>query len=448
MKRWLTPPRALVISFAGVIVLGTFALQLPGVTQPGHELAWHEALFRSTSAICVTGLVVRPPSDFTTFGQVVTLVLFQMGGLGILTFGLFLLVLAGGRLSIFGRTLIESTLAEGPWEDFWPLLRATAAVTFVLEAAGAAALTVAWLPEMGLRRAVWWGVYHAVSAFCNAGFGLDSGSLMHWRGSLLVVGTVALLIVIGGLGFLPLADLIDRFRSHRRRSLTLHTKMVLATTAALLVVGCIGIAGFEWSASLAGLRPGERALAVFFQSVTPRTAGFNTLDYASFSSAGLLFTIMLMFIGASPGSTAGGVKTTSLGVLVAAVVSRGRRRSRVTAWNRTISNDAVASAATLFLAGTVLTLGVTLLILHVERLLATPVAHAGDFLKVLFETVSAFGTVGLSTGITANLAEPSRLLLVLLMFLGRVGPLTFGLALVESRASDDWQFPEESVMIG
>lgn len=448
MKRWLTPARAFVASFLLAILVGTVLLQLPGVTQPGKDLAWHEALFTATSAVCVTGLVVRSPRDFTFRGQVIILTLFQLGGLGILTFGFFLVVLVGGRMSFFGRGLVQSTLAEGPWEDFWPLLRMAAVVTLGVEAVGAGILALAWAPTMGVKSAMGWGVFHSVSAFCNAGFGLHPDSLMPWRGNLVVVATVAGLIIIGGLGFLPLTDLFERWRSPRRRPLTLHTRLVFVTTAALIILGTVGVYGFEWHAGLVGTHGVERFGAAFFQAVTPRTAGFSTVDYGRFSAAGLLFTIMLMFIGASPGSTGGGVKTTTLGVLVAAAVSRARGHRRVNLWNRTLPDGLLATAATLMGAGLGLVLMATLLVVHLETQLGGVLGGDDAFLKVLFEVVSAFGTVGLSTGITAQLLVPSRLVLVALMFLGRVGPLTFGLALSWRPTPGDWQQPEESVMIG
>ncbi len=448
MRRWLNPPSAFVGSFLVMVILGTLLLQLPGVTRPGRELAWHEALFTATSAVCVTGLVVRSPDDFTVMGQTLILGLFQMGGLGVLTFGFFLVLLLGGRMSFFGRGLVQSTLAQGPWEDFWPLLRMATAVTVLVEGSGAVMLAAAWAPEMGWWKASGWGIFHSVSAFCNAGFGLSSTSLAQWRGNLMVAGTVTVLIVVGGLGFLPLTDFYERWRSPHRRPLTLHTRLVLVTTGVLILLGLAGVYAFEWNVALKGLHGTERAAAVVFQAITPRTAGFSTLDYGTFSAAGLLFTIMLMFVGASPGSTGGGVKTTTLGVLAAAAFSRARGHRRVNLWGRTLPESQLASAVTLMALGISLVLVATLLVLHMEAELGGTLGGDAAFLDVLFEVVSAFGTVGLSTGITSTLLVPSRLVLVVLMFLGRVGPLTLGLALSWRGPKADWQYPEESVMIG
>jgi len=372
MRAWLTPARAFVISFALLIAMGTAALQLPGVARPGRELAWHEALFTATSAVCVTGLVVRSPEDYTFAGQVVLLCLFQLGGLGVLTFGFFLVLLVGRKMSFFGRALVQSTLAEGPWEDFWPLLRMATAVTFLVEGAGATVLAAAWAPQMGWTRGFGWGIFHAVSAFCNAGFGLHPQSLIPWRGNAVIVLTVAGLIIVGGLGFLPLTDVYERWTGGRRRPLTLHTKLVFATTAGLLIVGSLGVALFEWHGALHGVGGVERWTSIFFQAVTPRTAGFNTLDYARFTPAGLLFTVMLMFIGASPGSTGGGVKTTTLGVLFAAAVSRGRGYRRVHLWNRTLPADVIGSAVALMLSATMLVLLAALGVLPIWLLYTSP----------------------------------------------------------------------------
>lgn len=448
MSGRLQPTQALVLSFLLLILAGTFALQLPGVTLPGRELVWHEALFRSTSAVCVTGLSVRSPGDFTPFGQGVLLVLFQLGGIGILTFGLVFVVLLKGKMSFFGRQLAQGVLGRGPWEDFWPLLRGVIVVTLLLEALGTAFLAAAWAPQMGLARALGWGLYHSVSAFCNAGFGLHPDSIMPWQGNVVVVSTVGLLIVMGGLGFLPLTDLYDRLRSRRRRPLTLHTKMVLSVSGALLVLGTVVLLLFEWNASMAGLPTGTKILDAAFQSATPRTAGFSTLDLGRYTPASLLFTIMLMFIGASPGSTGGGVKTTTLGLLLAAQTSRARGERRVSAWGRSIPEEVLGSAVSLALSGLGIIGLASIVILEIERVAGTALGAISGFLPVVFEVVSAFGTVGLSTGITSDLLVPSRLVLVLLMFVGRVGPLTFGLAVAGRHKRREWRYPEESVMIG
>ena len=283
MLRRLDPARMLVLSFALVIATGSWALRQPWAAVPGKQLRWIEAAFTATSAVCVTGLVVRLPADHTVAGQIVIVSLIQIGGIGIITFGIFFSLLLGRRLSLFGRNMVMSSLAQGPWEDFWPLLRTVMQATLAIEGAGAALLAVGWWGEKGVL-AIPWGAFHAVSAFCNAGFGLDGANLMPWRGNSVVVLTVGMLIILGGLGFLPMTDVLERWRRGVRRPLTLHTRVVLAVTAGLLVVGWIGFAVLEAGTTLRGLPLKEQVLAVWFQSITPRTAGFNTLDFGLMSA--------------------------------------------------------------------------------------------------------------------------------------------------------------------
>lgn len=445
--RRLDPARALVLSFALLIVLGTVLLRQPWAARSGRQLSWAEALFTATSATCVTGLTVRPPSDHSVSGQAIILALIQVGGLGIMTFGLFFSLLLGRRLSLFGRNLILSSLSPTGWEDFWPLLRTVVAATAAVEGLGAALLVAGWWPEKGFA-AIPWGVFHAVSAFCNAGFGLHPASLAPWRAHPIVPVVVGLLVVAGGVGFLPVTELVERWRSRERRPLSLHTRTVLAVTGVLLLLGWAGFAVLERSAALAGMPWGERVLAIWLQGITPRTAGFSSVEVGSWRPATLLLFMVLMFVGASPGSTGGGVKTTTLGVLAAVVVARIRSRRQVSLFGRGIGQVSAWSAVTVVVVG--------LAMVAAGLLLLTALEHAGPggaearvrFLAEAFEVVSAFGTVGLSTGITPELSGPSWMVLVGLMFAGRVGPLTLGLALAGRRPRPEPRFVEEEVMVG
>ncbi|HPC83255.1 MAG TPA: potassium transporter TrkG [Thermoanaerobaculaceae bacterium] len=442
-----TPVQALVASFVLVIALGSWCLHQPWAARPGRQLGWIEAVFTATSATCVTGLTVRTPDDHTLAGQVVILALVQAGGLGIMTFGLFFLLLAGQRLSLFGRELILSSLAGRPWEDFWPLLRTVIGATFAIEAGGTAAMAVGWWGEKGWL-AIPWGAFHAVSAFCNAGFGLHPDSLAPWRGNLLVTASCGLLIVCGGLGFYPIAELWERWRSRGRTPLSLHTRTVLLVTAWLLVAGWAGFAVLEWGTTLRGLPWHEKALGVWLQGLTPRTAGFATLDYGAMNPATLVFTMGLMFIGASPGSTGGGVKTTTVGVLVAVIIARIRSRRQVQSLRRGISAVSVGDALVVMLLASCAVLGGMLLVPLIEHGFAGGPAARSRFLAEAFEVVSAFGTVGLSTGITPALSPLSWVVLSALMFVGRVGPLTLGLALAGRRPRPEPAFAEEALMVG
>jgi len=447
VRRLFSPVRALAVSFALVILTGTVLLRQPWASVPGRQLAWTEALFTATSATCVTGLVVRPPADHTVAGQLVIIGLIQIGGLGIVTFGLFFALLAGGRLSLFGRELVLSSLAHQPWEDFWPLLRVVIAATLAIESVGALLLTAAWWGEKGVL-AIPWAAFHAVSAFCNAGFGLHASSLIPWRDNAFVIVPIGLLIVCGGLGFLPLAELFARLRRGSRRPLSLHTRMVLVVTAALLLIGWVGFALLEAGTTLAGLSFGERALAVWFHGITPRTAGFASLDYGAMTGATLIYTMVMMFIGASPGSTGGGVKTTTIGVLFAVMAARVRAHRQVSALGRGIRPATVATAIV------VLTLSLLVVVLGMvavsvcEHGITGGAAGTATVLGETFDVVSAFGTVGLSTGITPHLQPSSWLVLTLVMFVGRVGPLTIGLALAGRQPHVEPRFAEEELMVG
>ncbi|MGV8042695.1 MAG: potassium transporter TrkG [Thermoanaerobaculaceae bacterium] len=447
MRRRPNPVQALVASFALVIAVGGWCLHQPWAAVPGKQLSWVEAVFTATSATCVTGLVVRMPDDHTVAGQIVIVSLIQVGGLGIITFGLFFLLLTGQRLSLFGRGVIQSSLAAGPWEDFWPLLRTVFGATLTIEGIGALVLAVGWWGEKG-PLALAWGAFHAVSAFCNAGFGLHAQNLIPWRGNPFIAITTGLLIICGGLGFYPMTELWRRWRSHGRAPLSLHTRTVFIVTVWLLCIGWAGFALLEWGTTLRGLPWHEKALGIWFQGITPRTAGFATLDYGPMNPATLVFTMGLMFIGASPGSTGGGVKTTTIGVLVAVIIARIRSRRQVQSFKRGISPASVGDALVVMLLASCAVLGGMLLVPLIEHGFAGGPQARSLFLAQAFDVVSAFGTVGLSTGITPSLSPPSWVVLTVVMFVGRVGPLTLGLALAGRRPRPEPAYAEESIMVG
>ena len=443
----LDPVKALVLSFAAVIAAGAWALHQPWAAVPGKQLRWAEALFTSTSATCVTGLAVRPPGDHSVLGQLVIIALIQIGGLGIMTFGLFFSLALGRRLSLFGRQLLLSSLALEPWEDFWPLLRTVMLATFTVEGVGALLLAVGCWGEKGWL-ALPWGAFHAVSAFCNAGFGLDAGSLIPWRGNPWVAITVGLLVILGGLGFLPATEVLENWRHGRRRPLSLHTRVALVATALLLVAGWAGFAALEWRGTLAGLPGGEKALAIWLQGIVPRTAGFASLDFGAMAPATLLFVMALMFVGACPGSTAGGVKTTTVGVLAAVFIARVRSRRQVTLFRRGIGAGSVASAVVVLVLSTAIVVGGFVLVALAEHGAGGGAAAWSSFLPEAFDVVSAFGTVGLSTGITPRLGDLSWAVLILVMFVGRVGPLTLGLALLGRQPRSEPTYVDEELLIG
>lgn len=452
---WMSPARLLLLSFASLIAVGTVGLAtIPGL-YVGERLGWLDALFTATSAVCVTGLiVVDTATRFTLLGQAYLLVMIQLGGLGILTFTTLVILAMGRRVSLRQRAAV----GQGPEEvadlEFRDVLRSVVLFTFTFEAVGALCLWGAWTPALGVGGALWAGIFHSVSAFCNAGFSVFSHSLAGSAGSPLVLAVVMLLVVAGGIGFLTLIELrahMARAGEGRRRRLSLHTRLVLVTTGVLLGAGWAAFAALEWNGVLASLGPVDRIGNALFMSVTARTAGFNTVDYAAVSPPTTLITMLLMAVGGSPGSTAGGMKTTTFAVLVLAALARLRGRHEVSVGGRALPDDAVRRALALWVAGSVLVAGTVLLLATVEMGAAGAPASAGDpFLFLLFEAVSAFNTVGLSMGATSELSGVGKGAVILLMYLGRVGPMAAAAALVPpgNGRRDLVRHAREDVIIG
>lgn len=450
--RRISPPVALVGSFALAIVAGTALLRLPPATH-GEPLTVLEALFTATSAACVTGLtVVDTGTRFTTFGQCVILGLMQAGGLGIMTFAVLFAVLLGRRISFTDRLVVQDSMHHSPTSELRRLLRHIVLFTFAVEAAGAALLWLRWRDEFGAGRGAYVSAFHAVSAFCNAGFSLFPDSLTRYRADLVVNAVVSALLVLGGLGFLVNMELRDqlvlRLRGRRPPRLSLHARIVLAVTGWLVAAGLAGLLLLEWQNLLRGLPLEEKLLAAWFHAVTPRTAGFNTLDYAQATAATLFFTILLMFVGASPGSTGGGIKTTSLGLLVALARARWRGYTRPMLFRRTVPDAVVNRALAVTLVSWLVASGALMLLTLLEQGGRAYGAAEPRFIALMFEAVSALGTVGLSTGVTPRLTEASQLLLVVLMFVGRVGPLTIALLAGRRRGAGRFEYAEENVMVG
>ncbi len=446
----LTSPRLFLLSFATLILVGTAGLLvLPGL-YAGPRLSLLDALFTATSAVCVTGLIVVDTATFfSPLGQAWIALLIQLGGLGILTFTTLLALGLGRRAGIRleeasgvpGHHLAE--LSRGK------LIRAIVLTTVSLEGLGALGLWVSWRGEMGNAGALFPALFHSVSAFCNAGFSTFSDSLIGYRESPATLGIVMALVVLGGLGFLVLEELRRRTLARTLRRLSLHSRVVLVATALLLATSWVMFTWFEWGHQLAGLSPFHRLLNGAFMAVTPRTAGFNTVDYGAVSDPSLFLSLLLMLTGGSPGSTAGGLKTVTLALLVAVLAARVRGRSRVTIFNRSIPKDTVQRAMGLAVGGVFILAGAVFLLLLTE-LPSGAAGNRGEFLALVFETGSAFGTVGLSMGVTASLSGLGRLLITLLMFTGRVGLLVLvGAMVVPGRgASPPYRFGEEDVTIG
>lgn len=453
VREALTPERLLVLSFAGLIAAGTVGFKvLPGL-YTGSELSWLDALFTATSAVCVTGLiVVDTASYFTVAGQAYLLLLIQLGGLGIVTFTTLVVLALGRRLSLHHEAVTATMTGVAPEVDFRELVRAVVRFTLGFEAVGALILFVVWLPRFGPTEAAWHAVFQAVSAFCNAGFSTFSDSLMGLRGSPATLVTIMGLIVLGGLGFLTLEEL-RLWRSWRREGRTLrislHTRLVLVVSAMLIVGGWIAFSLLEWSNQLAGMAPFHRSLNALFMSVTSRTAGFNTVDYAQTSEATDFVTILLMSVGGSPGSAAGGLKTTTVAAIALLALARLRGRSVTSVASRTIPDDTIQRAVGLF----VVSFGImtaAILVFAFTHLDSYPAGGSQGFLHYMFEAVSAFNTVGLSMGATGSLQPDGKLFTIVLMYVGRVGPLTLAAAIALRSLDRDrhFRYAHEELIIG
>jgi trk system potassium uptake protein TrkH len=444
-----SPTRVSILGFAGMIGVGTFFLMLPQAsTDKGLGLV--NALFTSTSATCVTGLtVVDTGQALTLFGHLVILILIQVGGLGIMTISTFFLLIAGRRPSLVGRVIIRDTLTYGEDRDLLSIILDVLKFTFIIEGIGAALLFLRFFPGKGVGEALGLSVFHSISAFCNAGFCLFSDSFVSYQGDWCTNVIISLLIITGGIGFLVLAELKNRLSFDLRSvfRLSLHSKLVISVTLILLLSSSLLISLMEWKNILAPLSPSKRFLAGFFQAASARTAGFNTISVGGLANETLFFLILLMFIGASPGSCGGGIKTTTIACLGILGLSRMRGKARPQVFMRTISYGSVGKAISIVLVSTVVIIVATLVLLMTEIGEVSHIVSRGRFLEILFEVVSAFGTVGLSTGMTAGLSVAGKLIITFVMFIGRLGPLAIAMAVSRTETSR-YFYAEEDIMIG
>ena len=438
-KRRLSSFKIIILGFAGVILLGALLLMLPISTTGGNVTPFNETLFTATSAVCVTGLVVRDTGSYwSTFGQTVILALIQIGGLGVVTVAASFALLSGRKISLMQRSTMQDAISAPKVGGIVRLTRFILRGTFLIELLGALAMLPVFCRDYGWR-GIWMAVFHSVSAFCNAGFDiLGTGnnlypSLTSYAGSPIINITIMLLIVTGGIGFLTWDDICENklhFRHYRMQS-----KVILVTTAFLLVLPAI----FFFFVDFSSLPIGKRVLASFFQSVTPRTAGFNTVILSDMTGASQAVMIFLMMIGGSPGSTAGGMKTTTLAVLVANAAATFRQRESAQFFGRRIECGVVKTAATVVTMYLALFFGGAIFISVYENL---PLSSC------LYETASAVGTVGLTLGITPQLHIPSQMVLIMLMYLGRVGGLTLIYAALSGKRAGTAKLPLDRIAVG
>lgn len=437
----LSPPRILAGGFALIIFMGTLLLMLPIANTSGEALPFLDALFTATSATCVTGLVVVDTgTHFTIFGQIVIAVLIQIGGLGFMTMATLVALVFKRRITYKERLILQEAMNQTSVEGIVALIRKVIIYSLTIETVCAVLFAIRWAFDMPLGQALYFGIWHSISLFNNAGFDIfgDFRSLTGYVADPFINLISIFLIVTGGLGFVVLSDLAE-YRSKRR--LSLHSKVVLTATPALILVGMLVILIFEFSnpVTLGRLDGGGKLLASLFQSVATRTAGANTLDIANMEQATQFFMILLMFIGASPGSTGGGIKTTTFVLLLGAVWAMVRGREDIVFFRYRLEPERILKALSIVLLALFIVIGATMI-------LSTTEDH--HFLMILFEATSAFGTVGLSMGLTQDLTDVGKMLIIMLMFIGRVGLITMAYALGRREGKELYRHPEGKMIIG
>jgi trk system potassium uptake protein TrkH len=433
----LTPPQALILSFLGLSLLGALLLKLPIASH--HPTSWTQAIFTAVSAATVTGMtVVDTGSHFTLFGQWVLLFLIQFGGLGLMTFGLFVIYLTQNRLTLGHRAALSEALNQRGQENMRRLLYWMFGFTIAMEVLGTALLAIQWIPEKGWLSGLYYSFFHAVSAFNNAGFGLRADSLTGYVGDPLVNTVISVLFISGGIGFVVIADMVSK---RRFRDYALHTKLMLIGTLAINVFAMLAILALEYGnpSTLGGLPYlGDRLWAAWFQAVAPRTVGFNTIDIAGVLPSTALLIMVLMFIGGGSGSTASGIKLSTFIVMLLATRAFLRSQERPVVFGRSIDSATILKAMAISI--------ISLFCVVLGTFLLT-ITESGMFIDLAFEAVSAFSTAGLSRGVTSNLTVPGQVVIMVLMLIGRVGPLTLAFTLATRRHAAI-QYPPGQVNIG
>ncbi|HKL83392.1 MAG TPA: TrkH family potassium uptake protein [Desulfobacter sp.] len=449
-RKILSPGRVSMLSYAVLILLGAILLLLPASTEKGH-LDFIDALFTSASAVCVTGLiVVDTASTFTLFGKVVIIALIQVGGLGIMVLSTIFLVTLGKRVSMTGRQMLSETYSYGQGKNVYSLVKEIVIFTFIIELIGAALMLPDFLYRFPVGKAIGYAAFHSVSAFCNAGFSLFPDSFTRYGGSWLINLDICFLIISGGIGFIVMAEIRQKcsFSKGCRSKLSLHTRLTLTATLILLVGSTLLFFILEWSNTLKDLPLHTKFLASFFQAVNTRTAGFNTLDIGSLANETLFISILLMFVGTAPGSCGGGVKVTTISAIAILGYSRFRGQEHPHIFYRRISDASISKAVSLIL------ISMLVIVISVVLLQQTEIGGVshhltrGSFLEIFYEVVSAFGTVGLSTGITAGFSGLGKLIIICIMFIGRLGPMGIAIAVSRKSKPSKFSYAQENIMIG
>jgi len=449
-KAGLEPTHITILMFVGVILIGTFLLMLPFAHKV--PLSFVDALFTATSATCVTGLMtVNVAETFTTFGQVVIMLLIQLGAIGILTVSSFFMLALGRAVSMRESSVIHDAFSSSQKINIKRLIRMVITFLIGFEAVGTVIFTFLWTEELGFKGALWAALFHSISAFCNAGISIFPDALIGMEQKPFSDLTFAILIIGGSLGFMTITELYERSKSQKpgRKTWSLHTRLVLLYTLIFIVAGTVGYLALEYHNTLSGRPFWEQLTSSFFHSVSGRTAGFQNVDFALLENTTLYMFILFMFIGGAPVSTAGGIKITTLAVIIGMAVSRSRGLEKVHIFNRALPEDIVSRAISIVAISMTIVIAFTMLLLFTESGTAANVPQSrGLFIEIAFEVVSAFGTTGSSMGITPNLSVAGKLLVSVLMLLGRLGPITIAMAVSAHQMRASYQLSEEPVMVG
>ncbi|WP_058484863.1 TrkH family potassium uptake protein [Defluviitalea phaphyphila] len=450
----LAPAQILVIGFLFLILIGTVLLSLPISSNSGTSTNILDSLFTATSAVCVTGLsVVNTMEHWSLFGKIVIICLIQIGGLGFMTLVTSLFVFLGRKITLRERLIMQESLNQYSLQGIVRLTKNVIKGTFIIEGIGAFLLSIKFIPQYGFSKGIFMGIFHSISAFCNAGFDIIGGnSFSPYRGDILVNFTLMVLIILGGLGFSVWIDFGVNYIKKRKKGfswiklfkkLTLHTKLVFVITTLLIIIPFIFFFIVEYNnvETLGHMNFKDKILGALFQSITTRTAGFNTIPLDKLTDASKFMTIILMFIGGSPAGTAGGIKTVTIGVIFLTVRSVIKGKNHTEIFNRRIPHELVQRALTVIIIGLGVVIGVTMIL---------SLSESFTFMETFFETVSAFGTTGLTLGITSKLTDFGKIIIAITMFIGRLGPVTVAIALSikQNKNKATIKYPEEKVLVG
>lgn len=437
----LSPSRKLILGFLLAILLGTFILMMPFSLREGEKLNFLSSLFTIVSAVCVTGLTVVDVSKvFSPAGDLIIIFFIQLGGLGVMTFSSILFLVMGKRMTFYERELLKEERNADSSGEISSFIKKLLLTVFIIESIGAIILTWEFSKEMPLNKAVFYGIFHSISAFCNAGFTLFSNNLEAYKANPVINLTIGYLITLGGIGFAVITSVIMVIRRGIDR-FNLTSKVAIIMSVILTFGGMILFFVLEYSnpATLGDLNFVQKVLASYFQSVTLRTAGFNTIPLGELRNSTIFMCCILMFIGASPGSTGGGIKTTTFGVILFYVIGIVKKKENVEIFNRRLDWEIMNRALA------ILVLAITYVIIVIMLML---IAENFSPEEIMFEVISAFGTVGLTLGITPDLTTFSKLLLIVTMFIGRLGPMTFALAIGETKKKALSKYPKENILVG